>query len=260
LLFYQNRKDRLAGRTDVSGFGFVGGDIARWITGVSDGVEVERHNAVGWLIFNRPAAGNAMDAAMMRLLPQLWRALDSDPAVRCIVVTGRGRAFQTGLDVAALGRDPQSLRESSRRTRDADLQLTGWHLGVRTPVVTAVNGVCAGGGLHFVVDSDLVIASTRASFVDPHVSLGQVSAWESIGLSRRISAAVAARIALLGAHERLDAERARAIGLISEVVQPGDLLDTAQRLGEIIAEQDPRLMAARKQALWAHLEFGHSHI
>jgi enoyl-CoA hydratase len=236
--------------------GIVGGGIDRWIAGVGDGLEVEHRGPVGWLIFDRPTAGNAMDAAMMALLPQYWRALDSDPAVRCIVVTGRGKAFQTGLDVTALAKDPQSLRESTRRTRDADLQLTGWHLGVRTPVLTAVNGICAGGGLHFVVDSDLVIASTRASFVDPHVSLGQVSAWESIGLSRRIPAALAARIALLGAHERLDAERARAIGLISEVVEPGDLLYTAQRLGEIIAAQDPRLTAARKHALWAGLELG----
>src|SRR5690606_36420305 len=109
---------------------------------------VERRGPVGWLLFNRPRAGNAMDAAMMAELPRAWRELDADPDVRCIVVSGSGKAFQTGLDMAALARDPASLRESSRRTRDAALELTGWHLGVTTPVVVAVNGVCAGGGLH----------------------------------------------------------------------------------------------------------------
>src|SRR5690606_3220309 len=131
---------------------------------------VERRGPVGWLLFNRPSAGNAMDAVMMAELPRAWRELDGDDGVRGSVVSGTGKAFQTGLDLAALARDPASLRESSRRTRDAALELTGWHLGVTTPVVTAVNGVCAGGGLHFVVDADVALAARNASFVDPHVS------------------------------------------------------------------------------------------
>lgn len=220
------------------------------------GLAVECRGPVGWLIFDRPQAGNAMDAAMFAGLPTAWRQLEEDPDVRAIVVTGRGRAFQTGLDMAALAREPASLREASRRTRDADLQLTGWHLGLSTPVIAAVNGVCAGGGLHFVVDADIVIASTAASFVDPHVSVGQASAWEAVGLSRRIPAAVAARMMLVGRHERLDAARALQVGLVSEVVEPGDLEAAAQRIGEQIAAGDPRITQARKRALWAGAETG----
>jgi enoyl-CoA hydratase len=217
---------------------------------------VQRRGPVGWLAFNRPDVGNAMDAVMMAELPRAWRELDADPEVRCIVVTGRGRAFQTGLDVAALARDPASLRESSRRTRDAALQLTGWHLGVRTPVVAAVNGVCAGGGLHFVVDADVVVAARHATFVDPHVSVGQASAWEAIGLARRGAAAVAARVALTGVHERLGAERARQLGLVSEVVEANELAQHAQRLAELIAGNDPAATRAAKRALWRAMELG----
>lgn len=222
------------------------------------GLLIERHGPVGWLIFDRPDAANAMHAPMMAALPGAWRELDDDPGVRCIVVTGKGKAFQTGLDVAALARDPQSLRESARRTRNADIQLTGWHLGVRTPIITAVNGVCAGGGLHFVVDSDIVIASDRASFLDPHVSIGQVSSWEAIGLMRRAPGTVASRLALVGVHERLDAARAYEVGLVGQVVAPADLTASAQRLGESIAANDPLAVRAAKRALWASMDAGSS--
>lgn len=220
------------------------------------GLRVERRGPVGWLIFDRPQAGNAFDAAMLAALPAAWRELDADQDVAAIVVTGTDTAFQTGLDLAALARDPASLRDATRRTREGNPQLTGWHLGVTTPVITAVNGVCAGGGLHFVVDADIVIASTAATFLDPHVSVGQASAWEAIGLTRRIAASAAARLALLGRHERIDAARACELGLVSEVVAPADLEPAAQRLGEAMATADPTLLRARKVALWSALELG----
>jgi enoyl-CoA hydratase/carnithine racemase len=217
---------------------------------------VERRGPVGWLLFNRPEAGNAMDAVMMAELPRAWRELDEDDQVRCIVVSGMGKAFQTGLDLVALARDPESLREQSRRTREAALELTGWHLGVTTPVVAAVNGVCAGGGLHFVVDADVVVAARHATFVDPHVSVGQASAWEAIGLVRRISASVASRIALIGVHERLDAERARQLGLVSEVVDGPELSSVAQRVAETIAAHDLTALRRIKRTLWRAMEMG----
>jgi enoyl-CoA hydratase len=221
------------------------------------GLRLERRGPVGWLYFDRPQAGNAMDARMMAALPGAWRELDGDAGVRAIVLTGTGRAFQTGLDLAALSGEPASLREQTRQTRDADLRLTGWHLGVRTPVIAAVNGVCAGGGLHFVVDADIVIASTAATFLDPHVSLGQASAWEAIGLTRRMAATAASRLVLLGRHERLSAQRAFELGLVGELTHPDDLETCAQRVGEAIAAAEPAVVQARKQALWAALEMGY---
>ncbi|MDX6740980.1 enoyl-CoA hydratase/isomerase family protein [Actinocorallia sp. A-T 12471] len=220
------------------------------------GLRVERAGPVGWLVFDRPHRGNAMDAAMMARLPEAWAELDADPAVRVICVTGEGSAFQTGLDVAQLAKDPGALREMSRRTKRADLRLTAWHLGVAKPVVTAVNGVCAGGGLHFVADSDVVIASTRASFLDPHVSVGQVSAFETIGLARRASFTPVARMALTGAHERIGAADALRLGWVSEVVAPEELRPAAQALAERIAEHPPEVLAAVKRALWRGLETG----
>jgi enoyl-CoA hydratase len=218
---------------------------------------VERHGPVGWLVFDRPDVGNAMDATMFGELEAAWTELDRDPAVRVIVNTGNGPAFQTGLDVAQLSTDKDALREQSRRTRDAELRLTAWHNQVWKPVVAAVNGVCAGGGLHFVADADVVIAASDATFVDPHVSLGQVSAYETIGLARKSPMEPIMRMALVGVHERLDASRARQLGILSQVVDPPERLrDEAQELGEKIARNSPTAMRITKQALWGALEVG----
>jgi enoyl-CoA hydratase len=218
---------------------------------------IERHGAVGWLIFNRPAEGNAMDAQMLDDLESAWNELNADPSVRVIVNTGEGRSFQTGLDVGQLARDPAALRKQSGRTRRAALRMTAWHNGVSKPVLAAVNGTCAGGGLHFVADADIVLASSNATFLDPHVSIGQVTAYEAIGLTRKIPFEAVMRMALVGRHERISAERALALGMISQIVDPPDRLrEEAQTLAEKIATNSPAAMAATKRALWGALEAG----
>jgi enoyl-CoA hydratase/carnithine racemase len=218
---------------------------------------LERHGPVGWLVFDRPDAGNAMDARMLDELEEAWRELDADPDVRVIVNTGAGRSFQTGLDVVQLARDPDALRKQSGRTRRAELRMTAWHNGVWKPVIAAVNGLCAGGGLHFVADADIVLAASNAQFLDPHVSVGQVTAYEAIALARKIPFEAVMRMALLGRHERISAERARALGLVSQVVDPPERLrEEAQALAEQIAQNSPAAMAAAKRALWGALEQG----
>jgi enoyl-CoA hydratase len=119
-----------------------------------------------------------------------------------------------------------------------------------------VNGVCAGGGLHFVADADVVIASSEATFLDPHVSVGQVSAYEVIGLLRKMPAEAVMRMALVGRHERLSAARALQLGMVSQVVPAADLERAAQELAEKIAHNSPAAMAATKRALWNALEVG----
>jgi enoyl-CoA hydratase len=216
---------------------------------------VERDGPVGWLIFNRPAAANAMDARMMHELERAWLELDHDPQVRVIVNTGAGKAFQTGLDVAQLSRDPDSLREQSRRTKRFELRFTAWHNDVSKPVIAAVNGVCAGGGLHFVADADIVIASATATFLDPHVSVGQASVYETIALAKKSPMEAILRMAFTGRHERIPAARAYELGILSQVVDPPEALRAeAQALGEKIALNEPGALAEAKRALWNALE------
>lgn len=225
--------------------------------GAYETLRVERHGPVGWLVFARPRAANAMDARMMAELERAWHELDSDPDVRVIVNTGDGDVFQTGVDVRQLATDRAALREQSRRTRDFTLRFTAWHNDVRKPVIAAVNGVCAGGGLHFVADADIVILAGDAELLDPHVSVGQVSAYETIGLVKRSPAEAVLRIALAGNGERMTAARAYQLGICSQVVDPPtDLRAEAQALAERIARNSPAAMAATKRALWGALEVG----
>src|SRR5688500_5467689 len=218
---------------------------------------VERRGRVGWIIFDRPDAANALNASMFAELERAWLELEGDPDVRVIVNTGNGDSFQTGVDVKQMARDRDALRKFSRQTRDAELRFTAWHLGISKPVIAAVNGTCAGGGLHFVADADIVIAASNATFLDPHVSIGQVVAYEGIALARKSPMEPILRMALIGRHERIDAARAFQLGIISQVVDPPEALrDEAQQLAEKIARNSPAAMAATKRALWSALELG----
>jgi len=124
-------------------------------------------------------------------------------------------------------------------------------------VIAAVNGVCAGGGLHVVADADIVIAASSATFLDPHVSIGQVAAYEDIALVLKSPMEAVMRMALTGRHERLTAARAHQLGILSQVVEPpDDLTDVAQALAEKIARNSPAAMEATKKALWGALEMG----
>ena len=148
----------------------------------------------------------------------------------------------------------QRYRESVEKF---DFHFTAWHNDVWKPVITAVNGICAGGAFHWIADSDIVIAASDAQFFDPHVSIGQVVSIEAIGLMKRMPVEAVMRMAFVGRHERMSAARAYELGMISEVVDPPERLrDAAQELAEKIARNSPAAMAATKRALWGALELG----
>jgi len=220
-------------------------------------LKVERHGPVGWLINNRPDQLNAMNNRMRDEFADAWIELDQDPAVRVIVHTGEGRAFQTGVDVQEIASDGVGMERYRKSVEDFDLHFTSWHQGVWKPVITAVNGICAGGGFHWIADADIVIAASDAQFFDPHVSVGQVVSLEAIGLIRKMPAEAVMRMAFVGRYERMSAERALELGMISQIVDPPDQLRAeAQALAEKIAKNSPAALAATKRALWGALEHG----
>src|SRR6202161_2598388 len=220
-------------------------------------LKVERHGPVGWLINNRPERLNAMNNAMRDEFEVAWKELDADPAVRVIVHTGEGKAFQTGADMIEIASDGLGFERYRESSENFDFHFTSWHNEVWKPVITAVNGICDGGGFHWIADADIVLASSNATFLDPHVSVGQVAACELIGLARRMPFEAVLRMALVGRHERMTADRALALGMISEVGDPPEQVrQGAQDLGEKIARNSPAAMAATKRALWGALEQG----
>jgi enoyl-CoA hydratase/carnithine racemase len=222
-----------------------------------DTLIVERNGPVGWLINNRPDQLNAMSAAMREEFGVAWKELDADDDVRVIVHTGNGRAFQTGVDVAEIASDGVGMERYRKSVEEWDLHFTSWHQEVWKPVITAVNGICAGGAFHWIADADIVIAASDAQFFDPHVSVGQVVSMEAIGLIRKMPVEAVMRMAFVGRYERMSAARAYELGMISQIVDPPERLrEEAQALAEIIARNSPAAMRATKKALWGALEMG----
>jgi enoyl-CoA hydratase len=222
-----------------------------------DCLAIEVNGPVGWLINNRPDRLNAMNAQMRDEFAVAWAELDRDPDVRVIVHTGAGRAFQTGVDVVELAEDGVGMERYRTSVENWDLHFTAWQQGVTKPVITAVNGICAGGALHWVAEADIVIAASDAQFFDPHVSIGQVCSIEAIALARKVPFEAVMRMAMVGRFERMSAERAFQLGIISQIVDPPQKLrDVAQELGETIAKNSPAALAATKRALWGALEMG----
>jgi enoyl-CoA hydratase/carnithine racemase len=107
------------------------------------------------------------------------------------------------------------------------------------PVICAVNGMAAGAGLDLVTTCDIAIASETATFFDPHVSIGLVSAREAVRLTRVLPTPVAMRIALMGKQERLSAQRAYELGLVTELVAPARLMERAWEIAELLNRNAP---------------------
>jgi enoyl-CoA hydratase/carnithine racemase len=212
--------------------------------GTEGPLRVERHGHVLEVTLNRPKRRNALDDTLISELRDLWSDDARMSGVRCVVLTGAEPGFCAGADMSLLSRDrsdaPVDVREELRFLPGAQIDC---------PVITAVNGVCAGGGLHFVADADIVIASDNATFLDPHVSVGQVSALEPLGLWLRASAGAVMRMALIGSPERLTAQAALTAGLVSEVVPAALLRDRAMEIAGLISQNSPAAVAATRHAI-----------
>jgi enoyl-CoA hydratase/carnithine racemase len=214
---------------------------------------IERDGAVLVVTINRPDRMNALSEEVHDGMRETWTALKSDRSVRAIVITAAGeRAFCTGMDLKAFAErgGPRPVKDDVHE----ELRLTPLHCDVWLPTIVAVNGVCTGAGLHFVADADVVVASTAASFLDTHVSVGQVTAVEPITLLPRIGLGNALRLAVLGRHCRIGADEALRISLVDEVVEPGRLLDRAVELAEHAASGSPVAIEASKRAIRGALE------
>jgi enoyl-CoA hydratase/carnithine racemase len=220
---------------------------------MADEVQVERHGRVLVVTIDRQDRMNALNQAAHDTLRETWTSLHGDRSVRAIVITGAGeRAFCTGMDLqdhAERGGPRPSKADVHEELRQTPLNCDVW-----LPTIVAVNGVCVGGGLHFVADADVVLASRTASFIDTHVSVGQVTALEPIQLLPRIGLGNALRLAVLGRKGRISAEEAWRISLVDEVVEPEQLLPRAIELAEIAATGSPGAIEKSKRAIWGALD------
>ena len=215
-------------------------------------LKLERDGPVLIATLDRPARMHALGSQLLEELPRAWSEAAADPSLRALVITASGdRAFCTGMDLqeAAERGGHRPLEENHDSMRVTPLNCDVW-----LPTIVAVNGVTTGAGLHFIADADVVVASSTASFLDTHVSVGQVAVVEPITLLDRIGVGNALKMVVLGRDGRLDAADALRISLVDEVVEPERLRDRAIELAHAAASGSPSAIEKSKRAIRGSLE------
>jgi enoyl-CoA hydratase/carnithine racemase len=218
-----------------------------------EGIDYEVADRVAIITLDRPDQLNALSPAMIEELRTAYAAAEADEEVWTLVVTGNGRAFCAGADVGEIPDDGRVVYPepylSTFPQWEAPQEGTPPFRTMTKPVVVAVNGICCGAGLDWVTTGDIVICSDQATFFDPHVSIGLVSGREVVRLARALPTHIALRMALMGRHERMPAQRAYDLGLVSEVVEHARLRERALEIAAVVNRNAPLAVRGTRLAI-----------
>jgi len=206
---------------------------------------------VATITLDRPDALNAFDRQMCEELRDAWRRVKDDPDVHAVVLRAAGdRAFCSGIDT----RKPYGQPDDVWNHEDPGELISPKWQQVWKPVVCAVQGMCTAGAFYFLNEADIVICSPEATFFDSHVTFGLVSALEPVGLMRKVGLADTLRIALTGNDERVTAETALQIRLVTEIVERDQLWARAHEIAAGIARKPTSATQGTVRAIWESLD------
>jgi enoyl-CoA hydratase/carnithine racemase len=216
-------------------------------------IRYEVEDRIATITFDRPDKLNAISPQMVQELRTAYAAVESDPSAWIAIVTGAGRAFCAGADVTDVPADGAVIYPepylSTLPQWEAPQEATPPFRSMTKPVLAAINGLCCGAGLDLVTTGDIVIASERAEFFDPHVSIGLVSGREMVRLARVLPLNIAMRVALTGRHERMSAQRAYELGMVSEIVPHERLLARAREIATLVNRNAPLAVRGTRLAI-----------
>jgi methylglutaconyl-CoA hydratase len=214
-----------------------------------DTLQVEYRSGAAWLWMNQPAVHNAFDERLVAELTAALQALDADPAVRAIVLAGRGKSFSAGADLKWMQR--QGAASEADNLQDARRLATLFRTlaECRRPTVARVQGAALGGGMGLASACDICVASEQASFATSEVKFGIVPAAISPYVIRAIGERQAYRY--FQTAERIDAVRAREIGLVHELTSAEQLDAVVERLLQALCAGGPQAQAAATELIRA---------
>ena len=210
---------------------------------MNDAVRYELDGHVATITYHRPEALNAVNADMRRGLNDAFSRFRDDEAAWVAIVTGAGRAFCAGGDLRDGAGSIGDFEGTFWEKPTINSFESGWE--IFKPVIAAVNGYCLGYGLTLVTWCDFVVASDRAEFGFPEVLIGAPTIVGAIRLPQRVNWQYAMELLLTG--ERIDAARAKEIGLAGWVVPHGDLMDEARALAARLVRAAPLAARAVKE-------------
>jgi enoyl-CoA hydratase/carnithine racemase len=214
-------------------------------------LEFNRTDKVATITLNRPDALNSFNRTMCEEMQAVWRIVKLDEGTNAVVLRAAGtRAFSAGLDVRSDYGQPDNVWNHED---PGELLSPKWQK-MWKPVICAVQGMCTAGALYFTNEADVVICSEDATFFDSHVTAGLVSALEPIGLMRRVGLGDTLRMALLGNDERVSAQTALQIGLVTEITTTEQLWTRAHEIATTIAAKPPSATQGTVKAIWESLD------
>jgi enoyl-CoA hydratase/carnithine racemase len=215
---------------------------------------------VAVITLNRPDALNSWNDQMAREITWAWETIREDDDVHAVVLQANGdRAFSTGADVRG-GATTWFFSSNVWNTFDPGLTLAPKsHHRCWKPIVAAVHGIAAGGAQYFLNEADIIVAADDAEFFDPHADAEIVSALEPIGmLARGVPLGDVLRWALMGSDERITADTALRLGLVTEVVPRPELRTRARQIAASIAARNPLAIQGTVRAIWESLDMTRS--
>jgi enoyl-CoA hydratase/carnithine racemase len=220
-------------------------------------IEVTLEDQVATITLNRPEQLNAFNEEMAGEVARTWAWVRDEDEVHAAVLRANGeRAFCTGIDIK---QGVWWYHLNIWNQFDPGQILGPKHHKCWKPVIAAVHGMCAGGGQYFINEADIIICSDDATFFDPHATGGVVSSLEPIGmLQRGVPLGDVLRWALMGNDERVTADTAMRIGLVTEVVPRADLWGRADQIAKEIAGRRPEAIQGTVRAIWESLDMTRS--
>lgn len=213
-------------------------------------IQVNVADGIATVTLNRPDKLNCFNRSMVLEFRDLWRVVRTNPEVRVVVLRAApGRAFCSGVDVR------EGWRVPDEDNAPFDQDDPGEWLGPKSnkvwkPLIVAVHGIAAGGAFYWLNEADIVICSDDATFFDPHLKFGKISAVEPIGAMGRIPYQEIMRMVLLADAERISASTALRISLVTEVTPPEQLWARARELAAMISRHHPVAVQGSVRALW----------
>ncbi len=210
-----------------------------------ENIKYEVSEGIGYVTINRPKALNALNMDVLKELYAVFTEIEADEAVKAVIVTGEGKAFVAGADIAQMsqlnalgGRDMMIMGHKVMNLIEA----------VEKPVIAAVNGFALGGGCELAMACDIRIASEKAKFAQPEVGLGIIPGFGGTQRLARLVGKGMAKYMIMTA-EMISAAEAYRIGLVEKVAAPEELMDEAVKVAKTIASKAPIAIATAKSAI-----------
>ena len=212
-------------------------------------LEIESNGPVAWVWMNRPAVHNALNESMIDELAETFLDLGEDPAVRVVVLSGRGKSFSAGGDIDYMKRQGEARREENVATARGLAEMFHIVASCPRPTIARVNGASMGGGMGLVAACDIAVASSTAIFAASEVRLGLIPSTIAPYVVRAIGPRQASRLFVTG--ERIDAAHAQRIGLVHEVGEPEQLDGRVQAIVDSLLLGAPGAQTAAKSMIEA---------